>query len=147
MHPSIKFMFENPKIIYKSEKKVRFLNFIDVKIILHENNSVEIDIYYKSTNTRDCLPYDNVHLDHTKNNITHNLAKRIIVFVSNPEKIIIHLAELRQFLKECKYPEYVVSESIFNAKIQGPAPKPGRSKNVIPFVTAYYPNIDNKTLM
>ena len=94
MHPSIKFMFENPKIIYESEKKVQFLNFIDVKIILHENNSVEIDIYYKSTNTRDCLPYDNVHLDHTKNNITHNLAKRIIVFVSNPEKIVIHLAEL-----------------------------------------------------
>ena len=93
------------------------------------------------------LTIDNAHPDHTKNNITHNLAKRIIVFVSNPEKIVIHLAELRQFLKECKYPEYVVSESIFNAKIQGPAPKPGRSKNVIPFVTAYYPNIDNKTLM
>ena len=35
-------MFENPKIIYKSEKKVRFLNFIDVKIILHEKTQLKL---------------------------------------------------------------------------------------------------------
>ena len=40
MHPSIKFMFENPEIIYENEKKVQALNFLDVKIILHEDNSV-----------------------------------------------------------------------------------------------------------
>ena len=61
--------------------------------------------------------------------------------------MIIHLDELRQFVKECKYPEHVISKSIFNAKLQGPAPNPERSKNVIPFVTSYYPNIDNKSLM
>ena len=62
-----------------------------------------------------------------------------MVFVSNPEKVVIHLDELRQFLKECKYPEHVISKSIFNAKLQGPAPNPDRSKNVISFVTTYYP--------
>ena len=67
--------------------------------------------------------------------------------MSNPEKFIIHLDELRQFLKECKYPEDVISKGIFNAKLQGPAPNPERSKNVILFVTAYYPNIDNKSFM
>ena len=46
------------------------------------------------------LPYNSANPDHTKNNITYNLAKRIIVFVSNPEKIIINLDELKQFLKE-----------------------------------------------
>ena len=76
-----------------------------------------------------------------------NLAKRIIVFVSNPEKVVIRLDELRQFLKGCKYPEHVISKTIFNAKLQGPAPNPERSKNVIPFVTTYYPNIDNKFLI
>ena len=39
MHPSIKFMFEKPEIIYENEKKVQVLNFLDVKIILHEDNS------------------------------------------------------------------------------------------------------------
>ena len=66
--------------------------------------------------------------------------------MSNPEKVIIRLEELRQFLKECKYPEHVISKSIFNAKLQGPAPNPKRSKNVIRFVTTSYPNIDNKFL-
>ena len=40
-----------------------------MKIISHEDNSVEIDIYYKPTNTHDYLPYDSAHPDHTKTNI------------------------------------------------------------------------------
>ena len=51
MHPSVKFMFEKPEIIYENEKKVQALNFLDVKIILHKDNSVETDIYYKPTYT------------------------------------------------------------------------------------------------
>ena len=100
MHPSIKFTFENPDIIYENEKKVQALNFLDVKIILLKDNSVETDAFYKLTNTYDYLPYDSAHPDHTKNNIPYNLAKRIMVFVSNREKVIICLNELRQFLKE-----------------------------------------------
>ena len=96
MHPSIKFMFENPEIIYENEKKVQALNFLDVKIILHKDNSVETDAFYKLTNTYDYLPYDSAHPDHTKNNIPYNLAKRIIVFVSTPEKISIRLNEVRE---------------------------------------------------
>ena len=97
MHPSIKFTFENREIIYENEKKVQVLNFLDVKIILHEGNSVETDIYYKPTNTHDYLPYNSAHPDHTKNNIPYNLAKRIIVFASNPEKVIIRL-EINQLI-------------------------------------------------
>ena len=69
MQPSIKFTFENPEIIYENEKKVQALNFLDVKTILYEDNSVETDVYYKPTNTHDYLPYGSVHPDHTKNNI------------------------------------------------------------------------------
>ena len=66
---------------------------------------------------------------------------------SNPEEIITRLDGLKQFLKECKYPEHVISRSIFNAKRLGPAPSPEKSKKVIPFVTNCCPNIDNKSLM
>ena len=98
MLPSIKFMFEKPEIIYENEKKVQVLNFLDVKIIFQEDNSVETDIYYKPMNTHDYLPYDSAHADHTKNNIPYNLSKRVIVFLANPEKVIIRLDELRNFL-------------------------------------------------
>ena len=87
-HPSLKFTFENPEIVYENENKVQVLNFLDVKIILHEDNSVETHIYYKPTNTHNYLPYNSAHNDHRKNNILYKLAKRIIVFVSNPEKVI-----------------------------------------------------------
>ena len=70
-----------------------------------------------------------------------------MVFVSNPGKVIIRLDELKQFLNDCKYPQHVISKSIFNAKLQGPAPNPERSKNIIPFVKTYYLNMDNKSLM
>ena len=69
MYPSIKFTFEKQEFIYENEKKVQVLNFVDVKIIWHEDNSVETGIYYKATNTHDYLPYNNAHSDHTKNNV------------------------------------------------------------------------------
>ena len=76
MHLSIKFTFEKPEFIYENEKKIQVLDFFDVKIILHEDNSVETDIYYKPTNTHDYLPYDSAHRGHTKNNILYHLAKK-----------------------------------------------------------------------
>ena len=82
MHPSTKFTFENPEIIYENEKKLQVLDFLDVKTILCKDNSVETDVYFKSTNTYDYLPHDGTHLDHTKNNIPYNLAKRIIIWES-----------------------------------------------------------------
>ena len=144
MHPSIKFTFEKAEIIYENDKKIQVLNFLDIKVILHEDMTVETDIYYKPTNAHDYLPYDSAHPEHMKNNIPYNLAKRIIVFVSNPGKVQVRLEELKRFLINCKYPEHVISKSIFNAKLQGPAPNPENKMNSIPFITTFYPNIDNK---
>ena len=50
----------------------------------------------------------------------------VVGFVSNREKSIIRLDELRQFSRDCKYPEHVISKSISNAKPQGLAPNPDR---------------------
>ena len=55
MHPSTKFTFEKPEMIYENEKEVQVLRLWDAKIILHEHNSVETDIYYKPTNTHDYI--------------------------------------------------------------------------------------------
>ena len=71
MHSSIK-LKKKTEMVYEKEKKLQVFNFLDVKIILHEDNSVETDIYYKPTNTHDYLPYNSDHHDHTKNNIIKN---------------------------------------------------------------------------
>ena len=86
-------------------------------------------------------------LNHPRRTSSTTKIKELQFFLSNPEKAIICLDELRQFLKECKHPEHAISKIIFNAKLRGPAPNPERSKNVIPFVTTYSPNIDNKSLI
>ena len=69
MHPSIKFTLEKPEIIHENEKKVQVLTFLVVKTILHEDNSIKIDVYCSPTNTDNFLPYNSAHLDHTQNNI------------------------------------------------------------------------------
>ena len=51
------------------------------------DRTIETGIYYKDTNTHDYLPYDSAHPDNSRDNVPYNLAKRIIVFVSNEEKI------------------------------------------------------------
>ena len=75
-----------------------------------------------------------------KNNFSYILTfyefSTIIFYISD---------ELRQFLKDCKYLEHVMSKSIFNAKLQCPAPNSEREKNIIP-PDNYYPNIDSKSL-
>ena len=72
----------------KRKRKERQVSiFVDVKIILLKDNSIETDVYYKPLNTINFLSYDGAHLDHTKSNIPYNQAKTIIVFVSNSDKL------------------------------------------------------------
>ena len=66
VHSYIKFTFEKPEIIYGNKKKVQVLNFLDVKLILHEQNSVETDMCYKPTNTYVYLPYNSAHWSYQK---------------------------------------------------------------------------------
>ena len=128
MPQSIKFTFEKLDINYENEQKVEVLNFLHVKIILNEDNSIKTDIYYKPTNTHNYLPKDLAKPNHTKNNIHYKLAITIITFVCNSEEIIIFLVELRQFLTDCKYLEHVTSKTIFNTELQGPAQTPRELK-------------------
>ena len=45
--------------------------------------------------------------------------------------------ELKNWLKDCNYPDSVINQWFCNAKLQGPAAFTDNSKN-IPFVTTYY---------
>ena len=77
---------------------------MDIEVILHSDNTVETDIYYNYANAHDYLPYNSAHPKHCNNNLPYNLAKRIIVFVSNEEKVEMRLKELKNWLMDCNYP-------------------------------------------
>ena len=100
LHPLLKFIVEKGK--NSREKNFNtfkpVLNFLDVSITLHQNGRLETDIFYKETNSHDYLNYFSQHPKHTKQSVPYNLVKRIIVFVSNEEKLYERLSELKTWL-------------------------------------------------
>ena len=74
---------------------VQVWNFLDVSIILHQNGGLETVLIYKETNSHDYVNYFSHHSGHKKQNISYNLAKRIIVFVSDEKKMNEKLSELK----------------------------------------------------
>ena len=142
MHPSIKFTIESSEIINENQT----INFLDVTVILSNDNKISTDIYYKPTNSHEYLNYSSHHPKHVKDNIPYNLAKRIVVFVSSYEQTQNRLKELRKWLLNCNYPTSIIEKGIFNAQLQGPAPmKP--IKKSIPFVSTFYSNYSNKNIV
>ena len=91
--------------------------------------------------------YGSHHPNHIKYNIRFNLAKRILIFVSDEQKVTLRLKELRKWLLNCGYPESVIDKSFFNAKLQDPANKPANSKNILPLVSTYYSNFDMRNIV
>ena len=86
---------------------------MDIEVILHSYKIFETDVYYKDTNALDYFPYNCVHLKHCKDNLPYNLAKRIIAFVSNDEKVEMRLKEFRNWLKDCNYPDSAINQSFY----------------------------------
>ena len=140
-HPSIRYTIERARRVNEKGREVQKLNFLDITVILHsEANEIETEIFFKDTNSHDYLDYNSHHAQHVKDNIPYNLAKRIIVFTSNSEKVEKHLNNLRNWLKNCHYPPSIINKGIHNAKLQGPAPEPRNKNDVIPFITTNYSN-------
>ena len=107
MDPSIKFTMEKGRTHCDNTET---LNFLDMKIILRENQYISTDIYYKETNPHRYLDYHSAHPSHIKQTIPFSLAKRIIVFVSDPDIIEIRLKELEKWLTDCHYPKNVINK-------------------------------------
>ena len=99
LHPSLKFTVEKGKSSCEQnfDAFVRVSNFLDISIILHHNGWLETDIFHTDTNSHDHLNHFSHHPKHAKQNISYNLAKRIITFVSYKSKIKMNdrLSELK----------------------------------------------------
>ena len=147
LHPSIKFTFESGELVELQDgTMVLKLNFLDISILLHPDGSIETDIYYKDTNTHDYLRYDSHHPTHVKNNIPYTLAKKIIVFCSS-RFVEKRLEELKTSLLKCKYPLHIIQKGFHNAKLQGPANDPAKTKKPLPFISTYHSDLDSKKIL
>ena len=142
LYTSLKFTVTKGKNSRKQnfDTLVQVLNFLDISIILHQNGRLGTDIFYKETNSYDYLNY----FSHHPENIPYNLAKQIIVFVSDEEKINERLSELKTWLLLCSYPLTIIEKAFLNTKLQGPAPK--KEEVVILFVSTHYSNFDSKSI-
>ena len=123
LHPSIKYTSEKAKVARDQKGNlVKILSALDVNVILNSKNEISTDVYFRDTNTHDYLPYDSAHPESSKKkNMFYNLAKRTVVFVTDPEKVELRLWNLAT---NNKYPDHIISNAFQNAKLQGPAPKP-----------------------
>ena len=138
----LKFTIEKAVEENDNGKSFKVLSFLDVSLKHHRDGTIETDVFYKSTNNHDYLDYFSHHPQHVKDNITFNLAKRIVIFCSDPIVEKQRLKELRHWLLACNYPEKLINDKFFKAKLQGPAPNPETPKVVVPFVTTHFSNYD-----
>ena len=145
LDPKIEFTLEAAKEV-NDVIKYQYINFLDIKIILHDSGEIETDMYYKSTNTHDYLDFNSHHPLHIKKNIPYVLAKRIIIFSSDFEKDKNNLDDLKEWLIKCNYPPKIIKKGFHNARLQGPAPKP-KTDITLPLVTTHYGNYDLTNLV
>ena len=85
--------------IYTYRKHVCVDAYVHISTYMHIT-----DIFYKETNSHDYLNYFSPHPEHKKQNIPYNLAKRIMVFVSDEAKMNEMLSELKIWLLSYSYP-------------------------------------------
>ena len=145
LHPTKKITVEAAK--FDKFSKTLIINFLDITVLLHEDCYVETDTFCKETNTHDYLSYNSHHSNHIKYNILFNLAKCILIFVSDEQKVTLRVKELRKWLVNCGYSELVIDKSFFNAKLQGLANKPTNSKIILPLVSTLYANFDLRNIV
>ena len=141
LNDNIKFTIERGQ----KEGNTQTINFLDIKIILHNHRTIETEIFYKSTNNHHYLDYDSFHPKHVKDNIPYGMAKKIIVFTSDSMKEEKELDRLKEWFIEKQYPLDIIEKKIKSAKLQGPAPNPEPKKQVIA-LTSTYSNYSTKNI-
>lgn len=69
------------------------------------------------------LNYFGKYQEHTKQNLPYNLAKCIIAFLSDNQKMNERLSEIKMWLLLCSYPLEIIEKAISRTELEGAAPK------------------------
>ena len=103
----------------KKAGNIESLTFLDIQVILRGGKFVTTNMYYKETTPHDYLNFHSAHPFHIKQTIPFNLAKRIIVFVSDPERMKFLLGELKNWLLCCEYPKDLIKQAFAKVCLNG----------------------------
>ena len=104
-----------------------------------------MDIFYKKTDTRRCVPFNSCHSKQYKKNIPFILARRVCTIVENNEVRKKRLGKLQKVLYLQEYPQNLVQEAIRkvtsipigNLRVS----KAKTDSNILAFVTTFNPVI------
>ena len=108
LNTNIQYTIEASTKYITNECHIQELPFLDVLVILRDHKHFSIDIFYKETNSHFYLDYNSHHPQHIKDNIPYGLAKKIIVFISDDEKIQFRLQQMKSWLLRCNYPLKII---------------------------------------
>ena len=100
-------IYDNIK--FTMEQHNLYLPFLDIMINKDpETNNIWMDIFYKKTDTRRCVPFNSCHPKQYKNNITFTLARRIFTIVENNEVKKKTFYKLQKVLYSHEYPQNLI---------------------------------------
>ena len=108
---NIKFIFESSDDSNRCHSAVPFL---DVEVWI-EDNKIQTDIYNKSTDTFNYLPFSSSHPRHCVRNIPYSLARRIRGIVSNSSNLELRMEEMKKRLISKGYPADIINDGIKKA--------------------------------
>ena len=147
LNPSIQFTLEKARRYTKDNQHYQELAFLDILVMVINFLKLTTDIFYKETNSHFYLDYHSHHPQHMKDNIPYSLAKKLVCFIPNEERLELRLNELKNWLLKRNYPSQLIDKKIHNAKLQGPAPAPqpqNNTNNRLVFTTTYTSNFSHK---
>ena len=97
----------HPRIKCTMEYDQKEMNFLDINLQV-KGKKIITDIYYKSTDTYNHVPFQSKHPKHTLINIPYNLARRLCTIVDERTTPEQRLNQLRDILRHQDYPEKII---------------------------------------
>ena len=86
MHQLINLTLEEPQNICQNRKKLQVSNFLNEKLILHKNNFIKTDIYYKPINAqrhKNLIPFVTTYFSNIDNKLLMQTLKHEVKYMQN----------------------------------------------------------------
>ncbi len=105
----------DPNIKFTIEKNNSQIAFLDI-LVKKSGNSLNTDVYYKSTDSKSYLDFNSCHPRNTKTNVPYNLDRRICTICNHMTDRDKRLLSLEKYLIHRIYPKPMITTGINKAK-------------------------------
>ena len=109
-------LFPTIKFTCSYNFKDRSVEFLDVRVKIHDNGTISTDLYKKNMAINKYLKPTSFHPKHITNNIPYNVGLRIKRICSEEKVFKNRIGELKNLLKERNYNSKVVEQALEKLK-------------------------------